>query len=666
MNKRQVQIVKTLYRAQGYLTVGELAQQMGVSDKTVRNDIGAVREFLADRQMGDVESRPHHGVRLQMLPQQWEAFLKDAAADIANAQDAEIEFFILFHLLKEGSLTAQHLSQQYFITRTQLDRILDQVENWFFKNHIVFERRRGKGISIQYSEFNYRLAVVNFYSQYKDLLCKGSPGRESRFSSIGVRDYTAACTLLGGFDVDDTIQVVSAVESEFSLRFSYTSGVGLLLLCSLSVLRTRGWHLADTPKPPPCRTEGESDGWLTASLVRGLQAQFHMSLPMQEQEFLRFAVAVSEVQGFDSEAARRSFELANVEACRLTIKFVNLASEITGVALHDDKFFVTQTFLLLKAMVARLNYQTGFKNPLLGQIKAKYPNMMAVAWSAGNIFETELGLDLNEHEAGFLALLIGGAIERSSLGISACIVCDYGVGISQILREKIERAVPDLLITAVYSNRDIRRIKSENCDFIISTIPLDGIRVNKPIVVVGHLLDGADTEAITAQIKCVRTVKRESRAAKTLRPAQGLFTGELLFPKVTAADKRELIQMLCTRLEALGYVSPGFIGSVLDREAHTSTEVGKGIALPHGYSRYVNRSVVAFASLAEPIAWFDGDDEVDLIFLLAFDLDEAKGRTDDIIKFYKSFVGFMEDDAVGARLRSLTQPIQILKIFENW
>ena len=104
-------------------------------------------------------------------------------------------------------------------------------------------------------------------------------------------------------------------------------------------------------------------------------------------------------------------------------------------------------FLQLKAMIARLKYRTGFKNPLLRQIKAKYPNLMAMAWSASNMFERELRLDVNEHEVAYLALHIGGAIERSSANLRACIVCDYGIGISQILREKIERAKREMADT---------------------------------------------------------------------------------------------------------------------------------------------------------------------------------------------------------------------------
>ena len=668
MTKRQVQLLKMLYSAQGYLTFQELAAPLGVSVKTVRNDIYAIREFLSYENLGSIESKPHLGVRACINEKEWEMLFNSGRAAMEDAEeDKKILFFIIRHLLKHASLTAQRLAEQYYISRTQLEKILEAAGAWFAKNHIVFERHRGKGISILYSEFNYRLALLNFYLEYKAEFYQPEAARSSRMAAVDDFEYTALCNALDGFDVDNVAEAVAGLETRFGFRLSYTSNVSLLLLVSLCIIRQRKGKIAQVPQPPACKTDGLSDEMVTNVLVEDLQARFSLQIPRQEREFLLFVIAVSEIQGYANDRSRRTYEAANIELCQLTVKFVNLVSEITNVDLRDDKFFVTQMFLQLKAMIARLKYQTGFKNPLLRQIKAKYPNLMAMAWSAGNIFEKELQLDINEHEAAYLALHIGGAIERSSANLRACIVCDYGIGISQILREKIQRALPELKITSVFSNRELRSIRGEACDFIISTVPLEGMTLGKPVVIVGHLLDSGDVEKIEEQMKRQRAAKRSAKnGVKQLTPSRALFTKELIFPDYYAKDKETLLRGLCARLESLGYVTRGFEKSVLERERHTSTEVGKGIALPHGHSKHVTRSVAAFARLARPMAWYEGSEEVDLVFLLAFDLDEAKGMKDEIIKFYKSFVGFMEDADAQAHLRKISSTDEMIKLFENW
>ena len=668
MIKRQIQILKVLHQTEGFTTFQKLADLLGVSVKTIRNDSAAIREFLQQNNMGNLESKPHLGIRTCINESEWEKLLHSGLFSEADAEeDRKILFFILVQLLRHGSLTAQRLAEQYYISRTQLDKILETANAWFFKNRIAFERRRGKGISIQYSEFNYRLALLDFYLDFKEEIIQMGISRSPRFAVLDEREYNALCNVLDGFDVDNIAEAVSEIETRFGFRFSYTSNVALLLLAALCIIRTRKGKIAQVPLPPPCRTDGLSDELVAAALAEELQKRFSIQLPQEEQVFLLFVIAVSEVQGFENDRCRRTYEAANVELCQFTVKFVNLVSAITNVDLRDDKFFVTQMFLQLKAMIARLKYQTGFKNPLLRQIKAKYPNLMAMAWSASNMFEKDLRLDINEHEVAYLALHIGGAIERSSANLRACIVCDYGIGISQILREKIERALPELRITAVLSNRDRRSIRNEACDFIISTVPMDGGALGKPMVTVAHLLDGSDIAKIEEQMRKTRAAKRSvKKGLAQAMPTRSLFMRELIWPDAAATGKSELLRSMCARLESLGYVTPGFEASVLEREAHTSTEVGKGIALPHGHSQFVNRSVVAVAKLTKPLDWFEGSDEVDLVFLLAVDLDEAAGMKDEIIKFYKSFVGFMEDGAAQARLRALHDEGEVIKLLENW
>ena len=281
-----------------------------------------------------------------------------------------------------------------------------------------------------------------------------------------------------------------------------------------------------------------------------------------------------------------------------------------------------------------------------------------------NIFEKELELEINEHEVGFLALHIGGAIERQLSMLSACIVCDYGIGISQILKEKITRAIPDLKITSVFSGRDIHGIKKEESDFIISTTPLDGYRLNRDVIMIGHLLDEDDVEKLEDYMRKIRSKKYVG--VKKISPNTGLFNEELIFANLECKNKEELLHQMCERMESLGYVTKGFEKSVTTREKSAPTDIGKGFAIPHGLSAYVNHSVAAFASLKEPIEWTENGETVDMVFLIAFDLDENEQVKQKIITFYKSIVSFMEDKAECEKLRTLQKAEEIVKIFEQW
>lgn len=658
MNRRQKDILKELYGREEYVTVSHLAEKMNVSVKTVRNDISALKEEIVSAG-GELETRPHIGVKLTISEEAWKSL------NAGNADDErDIFFFIVRQLLRNSDLTASRLAEQYYIGRTQLDKILERVSKWFSDKHILFDVRRGKGIGIRYSEFNYRLAVCDFYTEFSDMYEKLITPRESMYAFMSGQEYTALCALLDGFEADNAAQLIISMEEKFGIAFNYLSDINLLLLVSLCIIRTRkGCTMSElivTDFPSVC----ESDLSMMHFLSGEIEKRFNIILPESEKNFLAFALSVSEIQECTSDEARRKFEETNFDLCRFTVKFVNLASDIVGMDLRKDMFFVRQMMFQLKSMTARLKYGITAKNHLLGQIKEKYPNMMAAAWLLGNIFEKELGLEINENEIAYLALHIGGAIERQMFSLSACIVCDYGIGISQILREKLVRAIPELDITNVYSVRDIRRIKSEHSDMIVTTTPLDMYRLNKPVAQIGHLLGDRDVETLHRLMKQIRTEKHGQ--VKRISPKTGLFRSELIFAQIDETDKTRLLKRLCKKLGVLGYVTDGFLDSVLEREKSTSTDIGKGFAIPHGLSEYVNHSAAVFASLKRPIVWSDDGETVDTVFLLAFDLGEGAEVKDEIIGFYKSIVTFMENDSECERLKKLSDNKDIIEILEKW
>lgn len=659
MNKRQSKILKVLYNINDFMTFAQIAEQMEVSVKTVRNDIGYIKDYLTEQGVGEIETKPHVGVRLDITEEQWRSL-----GDSGDDEDREIAFFMIKSLMKDGTLTAQKLAERYFIGRTQLEKILEGVADWFFNRHILFERRRGRGISIRYSEFNYRMAMLEFCCEFTPELERLTGVNTPRHLGIAERDFKAICAALDGFAPDKVAESIMETENEFGLSFNYTSGINLLFLTSLCVMRNKNGIEIEMPKASHHPTDGESGRAFADALANRLEEEYGIRLSKAEREFLVFSVDISEISSFADDDSRRAFEAANIELCRFTVKAVSLISEIAGIDLREDRFFVKQLFLQFKASISRLKYGIVCNNLLLTRIKTKYPNMMAIAWFMENLFHKELNLEVNEHEVGFFALHIGGAIERQLSQLTACIVCDYGIGISQILKEKITRTIPDIRITSVFSGRDAHLIKNEDCDFVIATTPLDGYRMNRDVVTIGHLLDDNDIKILENEIKRLRSSKPGN--VGKIKPQTGLFNTELIFPKCNVSDKAALIKMMCSRMEALGYVTADFEKSVSEREKTAPTDIGSGFAIPHGLSEYVNHSVAAFASLEHPIEWVENGEPVDIVLLIAFDLDEDEDVKRNIIGFYKSVVSFMEDKEACRNLRRQSKKEEIIKIFELW
>jgi fructose-specific phosphotransferase system IIA component len=86
-----------------------------------------------------------------------------------------------------------------------------------------------------------------------------------------------------------------------------------------------------------------------------------------------------------------------------------------------------------------------------------------------------------------------------------------------------------------------------------------------------------------------------------------------------ARDKTELLTKLVDVVVSTGGVKDRdtLLKVILDREKLMSTGIGYGVALPHGKSNVVERSVAALATLREPIDFDALDDKpVNIVLLL--------------------------------------------------
>ncbi|KAF0224155.1 MAG: PTS system galactitol-specific IIA component [Erysipelotrichaceae bacterium] len=104
-----------------------------------------------------------------------------------------------------------------------------------------------------------------------------------------------------------------------------------------------------------------------------------------------------------------------------------------------------------------------------------------------------------------------------------------------------------------------------------------------------------------------------------------LFNSSVILLNIEAQNADEALVILAKKLHAEGYVKDTFIQAILDREAEFSTGLpgfGRGVAIPHADPCFVNTSVLAVATLKNPVQFrmMGNHDElidVEVMFMLA-------------------------------------------------
>lgn len=632
LSGRQINILQFLNSQNQYVTMTRIAEEMEVSSKTVRNDLAGIREYCTGIRLGGVETKPHAGVRSVFSQEEWERFSDNIQRESSDELSSGIQDTIIMLLLKRQSVNFNELEKRLYIGRNTIEKALPQVKKWFQSHDILYEKKRGKGMEITYTEYHWRLAMWNFV----------------RYGNLPIQDELESRAilekLLDGFDINGVELAVEAIEHNNQMVLGYEAHLQLVFLLALGVIRTRKRCIAEIPITENCKIDSVYDINLAGELAARLEDYYQICIPSLERSYILFAVKISDIQKFMDERKKRDFQIQNLELSCLTVKLVSLLGEIINIDLKSDVLFMETLMIQLRSTIQRLKYHISMPHPLLNQVKQKYPNIFAAIYAAGVFFDKELGLEINENEMCYLALFLGGALERNIATLTTCVVCNYGIGVSQLLKEMIERNITDLKILDVFSVRDIHKIRNLCCDFIISTLPLEEPCGGKDVIVVEHLLPAYDVKKISDKMKQVRRQKLKTKVnCNVLEIKKELFHKDFVWIKLRTQSRGQLINQMCRALIDAGYVTEEFEESVLEHEEMAPTQLGKGVAIPHGYAKYVIRPVVAYASLELQIIWEERE-LVDIVFLLAFNLDEVSGMKEETIKFYSIFLDILDNE----------------------
>ncbi len=132
-----------------------------------------------------------------------------------------------------------------------------------------------------------------------------------------------------------------------------------------------------------------------------------------------------------------------------------------------------------------------------------------------------------------------------------------------------------------------------------------------------------------------------------------VITEDLILNDLDVYSKNDAIDRIIKLLEDRKCVSEGFALSVYKRESVGATWLEGGIAIPHGSTKYVNKSSIAIAKLERPICWEDGM-KVDLIFMIAM-------KEDSKVYMYDLYKVLKNENIMNA-LRTAKSPVEMEKI----
>ncbi|RCW47365.1 MULTISPECIES: BglG family transcription antiterminator [unclassified Halanaerobium] len=638
--ERLNKIIYLLLQSDSPITIQALADKLTISRRTVRKDLKELQKFL-DKKGFKLIKKPNVGVWLELDDNEMELLQNELLDNLKNSKQLtpkQRQNYILKLIFENSDYNVSDLSRELYVSDATIYKDLKDIRDWLKKYNLQLIKNEN-GLNIEGKEKNWRKFTAELLVKVQnESILNNFLNINDDNSRIDQSVYRSLKDLFTDVNMDRLIEVLEniLIEVENELDFSFTDQTfnGLIIHTAISIERLKANKNIVMDKDSLNSLKNKEEYRIAKFIAKKINKELDISLPDSEIGYMCLHILGSKsLKNVDTDNLDDLLKTVDPEIIETASSIIEMSEDILNVSLQNDRKLFTGLILHLRPAVNRLRYGLSLRNPLLENIKKNYPNVFGAAWATSIIFKEKLDLQIKEEEVAYIALHLGAALERRKRTVNLLLVCGSGIGTAQLLASKLQENFVNINISDSISLHSLKNYNLTSIDLIISTVP---VKIEeKPFIQVNPLLLEEDIKKIKGEL----TQFKNSLSFNTYAEIDNsLFDKDLIFPDLNINSKEELLNFLINKLVQKGIVKKNFSQSVFAREELTSTEITKGMAIPHGDNEFVLRSRVAVAILQKGIKWSDDSKNVNIIFLLALK-DKAKAK-----KFFRVFNLLVKDE----------------------
>lgn len=616
ISQRQEQIIEKLSFSNLPLTAQMLSKELGVSTKTIRNDI---QQLNGQAEQAVILSKAGAGFYLN--PETLSLLDRKKTMDRSN-----LHFELLVQIIDQTSCGFYELADDFFISESALNRIIKELNDLISRqDQSLIIQRKNNQLFIDGEEAEKRRVFTLFLNQ------------EIEANKLSLEKYS---DYFGQIDLAKLSHVVIRFHQQENFSINDFSTISFILHVAVLLERVSKASFLNTSKPV---MEDQESRALTLKMAALLEENFQVEIPEEELPYiyrLYSGVIVSN---------------ESLEELQLKEVIEDLLDSIMGIFYLDftqDEKIVDYLLTHVSALYKRAINHQYLTNPLLEEIKSKFPFVYNVSVYASAFLQRTLSIQFPEDEIAYLSLHFLSALEniRRKKKKQVLLVSPYGVGNQRIVRSYLNRIKDfEIELSVAKSVFDINNELIKDKDLILTTEALQ-LETAVPIYHYQSFLTEQDLAKITQIF--VEVSQTPSVLTRFLKE-------ELFFPHESQKTPEEAIRFLCQQLFEKEYCEADYVEKVLERESLSSTAFGNYYAIPHAIKREAKKNAVAICSFEKPIQW--QGKKVKLVLLLAL-----KGERDNSFEqLFEELVMILNEPARVKRLAKQTNFEKFLTICQE-
>ncbi len=604
MKKRTRNVLAQLVERGDYVTAKQLAESLEVSRRSVMYALDDLDEELVSNGLGLTQRVTNKGIRIEPNELGLAAGLLEkntdtALLDFTDARDRR--FFLLFNFMCiDGQVTTELLSEQMMTSPRTVSNDVSFLRSIMQEQNLELVYNKREGYEVKGNIFTVR----NLFVQWMTTICPAESSKDLATTIDGL--YRLARTKPGCTLEVKELEQLNQMLSDV-IPNHYTKKAGSVLLQHLVVALMCCGRRDDFGFSKEDRSFLARSVSFDVARIISLRAQEIAKVQMDEREDCYFATLL---QSLPTNTAINEVQNYPFEVEVIVQKLIIDVSESYQYDFNADSELFQAIVGHVIPLVYRVLFNSQNKNPLLGEIAAKYARLNEAVRSALGGLESYAGAAITDDECSFLTLYFASSIEKMSneAGERAriVVVCNAGNAVSRLLQYKLTSAF-NVNVVASVAEADVYSAVDENrpIDLVVTVVDLDQSRLGMvQCLKVSPLLNDGDMNHLGRRLRQRVFLKPEPEsegASLTDLLASSCF--EVIdhvngMDGLIEAGGRLLSRAgLCDEEYPLQMVSAAHCFGPL-----TTILIAPGIIMPHaGISDHVYRTGFSFVRVREPI-----------------------------------------------------------------
>lgn len=602
LNDRMKKLINILYENDGIISGDFLGSNLGVTSRTIRNDIKQINEMskLIGCQVDSIVGRGYilNIFDIELFEESLESTKKEFTF-LEKRLDDELNL-IIKNTLSITKNTFQQIIDLLHISDSTFNKDLILLKSKIKNSEVTISKDKNNIVVFEGNETDIRGEIV--YILYNNLNSDTLENNQNIIDIFGITKIQNIKNSLEKFIKETNYQLSDELFS--------------LLLLHIAV----GLHRPSVEYEPYKDARSKEVYKMIKNSLKSIDYIYKSNLTQDAWFYTNMFLTINNFYNKNIDNKIYSY----LE--RKTIKILEQIQEETNIQFLYDSILINGLVLHLNGLIERKKFNIIFNNQNLNSIKHTYPLAYEIAIIYAKEISNIFNLNIDDNELDLITIHFGGSLERiKSHKVepkNVVVVCGYGIAIGTLVKERLKNEFGNQFVfKAILNSNEVFNYDLSNIDYIFTTVPLDIPNHNQKIINVDIALTNTN----------IKDIEYHINYGETYDLLLELLSKDNFYKNVSVETSEEAIKYLASKMVENGSIDEENVQEILKREELSSTEIGNLVAIPHCFNTFSNKSAIGVMTLEKPIVW--KKEKVQILFLIVLSSDK-KAVWNNVFKLF--------------------------------